>query len=48
MGNETIEAFLGAAAAWATGSKNGLEFYQKPSNPWRRCADLIYMGRVCE
>jgi len=39
--NGTIEAFLDAAAAWATASKNGLEFYRKPDNPWKRCADII-------
>ena len=46
--NGTIEAFLGAAVAWATTSKNGLQFYQKPSNPWKRCADIIYMGKIYE
>lgn len=46
--NGTIEAFLGAAAAWATASNNGLPLYQKPENPWKRCADIIYMGKIYE
>ena len=46
--NGTIEAFLGAAAAWATASKNGLEFYPKPENPWKRCADILSMGKIYE
>src|SRR5712671_5774898 len=41
--NGTIEAFLDAAAAWAAASKNGLQFYQKPPNPWKRCADILHM-----
>jgi len=46
--NGTIEGFLDAAAAWATASKNGLEFYRKSDNPWKRCADIIYMGKIYE
>ena len=46
--NGSIEAFLYAAAAWATASKNGLEFYRRPDNPWKRCADIIYMGKIYE
>ena len=46
--NGTIEGFLDAAAAWATASEDGLEFYQKPDNPWKRCADIIYMGKIYE
>lgn len=46
--NGTIEEFLEAATAWAEASKNGLEFYQKPSNPWKRCADILYMGKIYE
>ena len=46
--NGSIEAFLDAAAAWARASKNGLEFYRKPDNPWKRCADIIHMGKVYE
>jgi hypothetical protein len=46
--NGSIEAFLGAAAEWAESSKNGLEFYRKPNNPWKRCADILYMGKIYE
>jgi hypothetical protein len=46
--NGTIEAFLDAAATWATASRNGLQFYRNPDNPWKRCADIIYMGKIYE
>ena len=46
--NGTIEAFLDAAGAWATASKNGLEGYTKPDNPWKRCADILYAGKCYE
>lgn len=46
--NGTIEDFLEAASAWAVASKNGLEFYDKPRNPWKRCADILFMGKIYE
>jgi hypothetical protein len=46
--NGTIEAFLECASAWARASKNGLPPYKKPDNPWKRCADIIFMGKIYE
>jgi hypothetical protein len=46
--NGTIGQFLEAAATWGMDSKDGLEFYKKPSNPWRRAADIMYMGKIFE
>ncbi|GBF75526.1 hypothetical protein PA598K_03943 [Paenibacillus sp. 598K] len=46
--NETIELFLDAAVEWGTASTNGLPYYEKPDNPWRRCAQILYMGKVYE
>jgi hypothetical protein len=46
--NGTIEMFLECAAAWATASKRGLPLYQKPENPWKRCADILYAGKIYE
>jgi hypothetical protein len=46
--NGTIETFLEAACAWAEASKNGLKYYEKPSNPWKRCADILYTGKIYE
>jgi hypothetical protein len=47
--NGTIGAFLERAAAWAEDSSGGLPgVYDPPSNPWRRCADIIYMGKIYE
>ena len=46
--NGTIEDFLESAVAWAKASKDGTAFYSKPINPWKRCADIIFMGRIYE
>ena len=46
--NGTIEAFLESAVAWAEASRNGLAVYKTPTNPWKRCADILYMGKIYE
>jgi hypothetical protein len=46
--NVTIEAFLGAAAAWGESSANGLPLYDAPANPWTRCAHILLMGKLYE
>lgn len=46
--NGSIIAFLNAAAAWGESSKNGLEFYEKPSNPWKRAAQILHAGKFYE
>lgn len=46
--NNTIELFLEAAVEWGTISKDGLQYYEKPENPWKRCAQIIYMGKIYE
>ena len=46
--NGTIESFLERASAWGQDSKHGLESYEKPSNPWKRCADILFMGKIYE
>jgi hypothetical protein len=46
--NGTIEAFLGSASAWAESSKNGMPLYPKPTNPWKRFADILYAGKIYE
>lgn len=46
--NGTIEAFLECAAAWAIATRNGLPHYEKPENSWKRCADILMMGKVYE
>ena len=46
--NETIEDFFECAHAWAEASIDGLEAYKKPENPWKRCADILYMGKLYE
>jgi hypothetical protein len=46
--NGTIEAFLDSAAEWAARSINGLRSYSHPTNPWKRCAEIIYMGKIYE
>jgi hypothetical protein len=46
--NGTIGAYLDAAARWGEASVGGLEFYEKPDNPWRRSAEILYMGKIYE
>ena len=46
--NDTIEDFLECAHAWGVVSKEGLEYYTKSDNPWKRCAEILYMGKIYE
>ena len=46
--NTTIGAYLDAAATWAEASAQGTPFYQPPANSWRRCADILYAGKIYE
>lgn len=46
--NETIEDFLERAHEWGIESKDGLQYYEKPQNPWKRCAQILYMGKIYE
>jgi hypothetical protein len=46
--NTTIERFFEHAAAWAKESVNGTGGYTKPDNPWQRCADILYAGKIYE
>jgi hypothetical protein len=45
---DKIEDFLEAAAAWSDTSKNGLPRYQPPENAWKRCADIMFSGKIYE
>jgi len=48
--NTTIDRFLFAAVRWARASEKGspLADYEPPSNPWRRCAEILYAGKCYE
>lgn len=46
--NGTVGAFLERASSWAEASINGLKFYEKPSNPWRRAAHILHAGKFYE
>jgi hypothetical protein len=46
--NGTIDSFLEAASAWAEASIDGLPHYEKPINPWTRCAAILLMGKHYE
>lgn len=46
--NGTIGAYLDATVRWGDASINGLRFYEKPSNPWKRAAEILYMGKLYE
>lgn len=45
--NGTIEAYLGAAAAWAEDWKRSPR-YLPPANPWKRCAEILLAGKRYE
>lgn len=46
--NGNIVSFLDAALAWGQASINGLEFYEKPTNPWKRAAHILHAGKFYE
>ncbi|MGF9697959.1 MULTISPECIES: DUF7660 family protein [Paenibacillus] len=46
--NDSIESFLEAAARWGQDSVDGLRHYEKSDNPWERCAQILYMGKIYE
>jgi hypothetical protein len=45
---DKIEDFLEAAGNWSQDSERGLAQYQVPSNVWKRCADIIFSGKIYE
>jgi hypothetical protein len=46
--NGTVGAYLDAAVRWGEASINGLAVYEKPANPWKRAAQILYMGKLYE
>lgn len=46
--NQTIDAFLGAASAWAEATDVGLTQGLDPANPWKRFAAFLYSGKIYE
>jgi len=46
--NGTIGGYLDAAVSWGEASVSGLEFYEKPTNTWKRAAQILYMGKLYE
>jgi len=46
--NGNIVSFLDAAIAWGEATINGLEFYEKPENPWKRAAHILHAGKFYE
>ncbi|OMF18048.1 hypothetical protein BK131_01220 [Paenibacillus amylolyticus] len=46
--NDSIASFLEAAAEWGKESVDGLLHYEKTDNPWKRCAQIMYMGKIYE
>lgn len=45
--NGSIESFLESAAAWATDWEDSPQ-YQSPTNPWKRCAEILFAGKSYE
>ncbi|WP_207655822.1 DUF7660 family protein [Vallitalea okinawensis] len=46
--NHSIDTFLESSKEWAEVSINGLDLYEKENNIWKRCADILYMGKIYE
>lgn len=46
--NGTIGGYLEAAARWGDASVDGLRFYEKSNNPWKRAAQILHMGKLYE
>jgi len=46
--NGKVCAFLDAAVGWARASVNGLQYHEKPSNPWHRVAQILFAGKFYE
>lgn len=46
--NVTVDAFLDAAHAWGTSTLGRHEFDRPGISPWRRCAEILYAGKVYE
>jgi hypothetical protein len=46
--NGRIETFLGAAVRWADHWKRSSGQYKKPRNAWKRCAEILYAGKLYE
>jgi hypothetical protein len=46
--NGTIGAFLDAAAGWGEASFNGQPLCEKPTNPWKRAAQILHAGKFYE
>ena len=46
--NGSIDAFLGAAHAWAASTMGDSECDRRNGSPWRRCAEILYAGKYYE
>jgi len=46
--NGTVGGVLAAAVRWGEDSINGLSFYEKPANSWRRAAQILHAGKFYE
>lgn len=44
----TIGAYLDAAVRWGDRSIDELRLYEKPSNPWKRAAEILHMEALYE
>lgn len=46
--NGTIDAMLGASAAWGNSTAMNPMNNATSQNPWRRCAHILYAGKFYE
>jgi hypothetical protein len=43
--NGTVDQFLECAASWSTDAQGR---FRTSGNPWQRCAQILYMGKLYE
>ena len=43
--HDTLDLFLRGAILWAKDTSPGMLRYSPSTNPWRRCAEIIYAGK---
>lgn len=46
--NKNISDYFERASEWAEISNKRIAHYEKQDNPWKRMADIVYMGKIYE
>ncbi len=46
--NKNLSDFLWTMRHWASMSKDGMPYYEKPENPWQRMANILSAAKIYE